>query len=381
MQTDAPAAPDKLRTGWTTGACATAAAVAAAYRLLGRQTLDAVHVSLPRGREARLAINDCSVHDDGNTAEAGVIKDAGDDPDATHGARVWVRLALTDAPGVVFEAGPGVGTVTRAGLALAVGEPAINPVPRRLMREHLAEAAKACGYTGGFVATVGIDDGERIAEHTMNARLGILGGLSILGTTGIVRPFSCAAYIASIHQAIDVARANGLGHIAACTGSTSEASVRERHGLADMAVIEMGDFAGAVLKYLRRKPVPGLSLVGGFGKFSKLAAGRLDLHSRRGGVDFDFLAGLLPEADVELDARIRAANTSLEAEALAAAAGLPLAERVADRVWQVAARYLSGDTALEVWLIDKPGRYLAGHGDLACSIDAMTSRPPPSDSG
>ena len=260
-----------LRTGWTTGATATAAAMAAAYQVLADRTLERVHLSLPKNREADLDVHDCRLITPGVCAEAGLIKDAGDDPDATHGARVWVRLTLTEAPGVVFRAGAGVGTVTRAGLALAIGEPAINPVPRRMIGEHLARVAAELDHTGGFDVTVGVDDGEAIAQRTMNARLGILGGLSILGTTGIVRPFSCAAYIASIHQSIDVARANGRAHVAACTGSTSENAIQTHYGLPDMALIEMGDFAGAVLKYLRRNPLPQLSLVGGFGKFSKLA--------------------------------------------------------------------------------------------------------------
>ena len=363
-----PAAPDgdikRLRTGWTTGATATAAAVASAYRLVANEALSHVHLWLPKNRETDLAVHDQRVCDDGASVETGCIKDAGDDPDATHGARVWVRVARREAPGVVFHAGAGVGTVTRDGLALAVGEPAINPMPRQMIVEHLARAATALSYHGGFDVTVGIDDGERIAENTMNARLGILGGLSILGTTGVVRPFSCAAYIASIHQAIDVARANAMPHLAACTGSTSERVAQDIFALPDMALIEMGDFAGAVLKYLRRHPVERLSLVGGFGKFSKLATGRLDLHSRRGGIDFDWLAGLATEADAATRDAMRMANTSLAALAIAQRARIPLAERVAAAVWQVAAHYRPATTALEIVLIDKPGHVLArvSHG-------------------
>ncbi|ROO23867.1 cobalt-precorrin-6A synthase [Salinisphaera orenii YIM 95161] len=357
-----------LRTGWTTGATATAAAMAAAYQVLADRTLERVHLSLPKNREADLDVHDCRLITPSVCAEAGLIKDAGDDPDATHGARVWVRLTLTEAPGVVFRAGAGVGTVTRAGLALAIGEPAINPVPRRMIGEHLARVATELGHTGGFDVTVGVDDGEAIAQRTMNARLGILGGLSILGTTGIVRPFSCAAYIASIHQSIDVARANGRAHVAACTGSTSENAIQTHYGLPDMALIEMGDFAGAVLKYLRRNPLPQLSLVGGFGKFSKLATGRLDLHSRRGGVDFDFLAELCADGGATLQAAVRASNTSLEALSHAGEAGIDLDRRVAERAWEVAAGYLPPSSALEVWVIDKPGRLLARAGRLDVSL-------------
>ncbi|WP_348761664.1 cobalt-precorrin-5B (C(1))-methyltransferase [uncultured Salinisphaera sp.] len=349
----------KLRTGWTTGATATAAAVASAYRLLAGQRLSEVELSLPKNRRATLVVHDQRVSDDGQSVVTGLIKDAGDDPDATHGARVWVALERADAPGVTFCAGQGVGTVTRTGLALPVGEPAINPVPRDMIAAHLAHAAEVLGYTGGFIVTVGVDDGERIAESTMNARLGILGGLSILGTTGIVRPFSCAAYIASIHQAMDVARANDMRHLAACTGSTSERVAQAEFALDDMALVEMGDFAGAVLKYLRRQPVRRLSLVGGFGKFSKLATGRLDLHSRRGGVDFDYLAELASDIDADARRAMRTANTSLAALAIAEYAGIDLADRVARAVWHVAARYRPASETLDVVIIDKPGQVLA----------------------
>ena len=205
-------------------------------------------------------------------AVAATIKDAGDDPDVTHGALIVAQVTLDAAPGVRFDAGLGVGIVTLPGLPIPVGEPAINPTPRRMMIEHLARLANEADYRGGFAVTIGVENGAELAQKTLNSRLGIIGGLSILGTTGIVRPFSCAAYIASIQQAIDVARANGCLHIAACTGSASERLMHTHYGLPDRALIEMGDFAGAVLKHLRRSPIPRLSLAGGFGKISKLAA-------------------------------------------------------------------------------------------------------------
>jgi hypothetical protein len=164
----------------------------------------------------------------------------------------------------------------------------------------------------------------------MNPRLGILGGLSILGTSGIVRPFSCAAYIASIHQGIDVAHTNGYTHIAACTGNASEDTMRRVYGLPEIALIEMGDFVGAVLKHLRKVPVPRLSLCGGFGKISKLAAGHMDLHSRHSSIDLPQLAGWAADigADAALQAAIIGANTSQQALALAHAAGIALGDEV-----------------------------------------------------
>lgn len=344
-----------LRTGLTTGACATAGAVSAARLALGALPADPVPVTLPRGESVTLPLHDRKAWDEG--AEAGVIKDAGDDPDATHGARVWVRVVPVAGEGVAFHAGDGVGTVTRSGLPVPPGEPAINPVPRRMIADHLAAVAAELGHSGGFEVTVGVDGGERIAGRTMNPRLGIEGGISILGTTGIVRPFSCSAYLASIHQAIDVARANGLERVACCTGGTSEAAARDRYGLDDMALIEMGDLFGAALKYLNKHPVPAVALVAGFGKLSKFAQGHLDTHSRQCAIDLGALAAEargLGGAEATA-ARIEAANTSLEALERAQEAGLPLADRVCARAWDQADRLLPAHTDLAVCAVDRQG--------------------------
>src|SRR5262249_26584917 len=188
----------------------------------------------------------------------------------------------TPGSGIGFAAGEGVGTVTRVGLSLAVGEPAINPAPRAMIRDMLIEVAAENGAPPPDVTiTLSIPGGERLAEKTMNARLGIIGGLSILGTTGIVIPYSCSSWIHSIHRGIDVARAAGLERIAAATGATSERAVQRLYDLPDHALIDMGDFAGATLKYLRRHPIPRLTIAGGFAKLAKLPPGHLDFHSAR----------------------------------------------------------------------------------------------------
>lgn len=345
-----------LRNGLTTGVCATAAATAAARLALGDRVGAHQTVMLPKGVQVEMTLNDLQCTEAG--AEAGVIKDGGDDPDATHGARVWARSVPRAEAGITFHAGAGVGTVTRSGLPVAVGEPAINPVPRRMITDHVLECAAALGHTGGFAITVGIDDGERIAQRTMNGRLGIQGGLSILGTTGIVRPFSCAAYIASIHQSVDVARANGITHVACCTGGSSEALARARYGLDDMALIEMGDLIGGVLKYIKRHPLPRVTLAGGFGKLSKFAAGHSDTHSRKCAIDLDALAaeaGALG-ADQGLQARMRACNTSIEALSLCQEVAIPLGDRICARAFDQARRYLPDDMALDVCAVDRGGR-------------------------
>jgi cobalt-precorrin-5B (C1)-methyltransferase len=352
-----------LRYGYTTGACATAVSAAAASRLFG-DALDSVEIMLPRGRRARFHLEYCRLTETG--AEAATRKDAGDDPDITHGALIFAQVALRETPGMQFHAGPGVGTVTFPGLPIPVGEPAINPTPRRMMVEHLARLATLHDYRGGFAVTIGVEHGAELAQKTLNPRLGIVGGLSILGTTGIVRPFSCSAYIASIQQAIDVARANGLTHIAACTGATSEQTLRARYSLPDMALIEMGDFAGAVLKHLRRAPMPRLSLAGGFGKISKLAAGHLDLHSRHSSIDLVLLAleAAALGADAALQAAMRSANTSQQALTLAQAAGLPLGDRICVMARDQARALLPPEVAVEVWATDRAGQPV-GHAGFA----------------
>jgi cobalt-precorrin-5B (C1)-methyltransferase len=349
-----------LRRGWTTGACATAATKAAYTALLTGRFPDPVSIALPKGERPAFALARESLSP--GEASAAIVKDAGDDPDVTHLATVQATLR-PGAPGsgVVFKAGPGVGTVTKAGLPLPVGEPAINPVPRQMMREVVAETAAQYGGAGDVVIEISVDGGEALARQTWNPRLGILGGLSILGTTGVVVPFSCSAWIHSIHRGIDVARAEGLAHAAACTGSTSEAAVQRLYGLSETALLDMGDFAGGLLKYLRRHPLPRLTIAGGFGKLCKLAAGHLDLHSGRSQVDFDLLAEILTElgAEAALVARARGANTAKEVLDLATAAGLPLADAVAARARATALGRLDGATEVEVLIIDRAGN-LAG---------------------
>ena len=260
---------------------------------------------------------------------------------------------------MAFRAGPGVGTVTMPGLPLAVGEPAINPVPRRMMREVVAELARAHGAAGDVVVEVAVEDGEELAARTWNPRLGILGGLSILGTTGVVIPYSCSSWIDSIHRGIDVARAAGHRHVAGATGRTSELAAMERFGLPVTALLDMGDFAGALLKYLRRHPVPRLTIAGGIGKLCKLADGHLDLHSARSQVDPARLAATAEArgADAGLVARVRAATTALHALELCEAAGVPLADGVAERARQVAQRALSAaPVVVDVLVVDREGQ-------------------------
>ena len=302
---------------------------------------DPVEIPLPRGGRVAFALAENRV--DGAHSYAAIVKDAGDDPDVTHGAlvQVWVE-AGPPGSGVAFRAGPGVGMVTRPGLPVSVGEPAINPVPRAMVRAALAEIRSA----PDAIVTIGVEGGDVLAERTLNGRLGIVGGLSILGTTGVVIPYSCAAWIDTIHRGVDVARAMGVPHVAGSTGSTSEAAVARLHGLPDVALLEMGDFAGGMLKYLRQHPVSRVTVAGGVAKMTKLAQGRLDLHSKRGSADMAQLAAWAA------DPRVAHANTVAEAFALCPALG----DRVAAGAWSTAAAVLHGSgVELEIVVFDRNG--------------------------
>ncbi|MEL7047381.1 MAG: cobalt-precorrin-5B (C(1))-methyltransferase, partial [Pseudomonadota bacterium] len=244
-----------LRRGWTTGACATAAAKAAFQALRTGEFPDPVSITLPGGKTTEFSLARHELKD--HAAMASVIKDAGDDPDVTHGAEVIATVTpCQTGAGIIFKAGEGVGQVTKPGLPIPPGEPAINPVPRDMITAAILAVSEKTGTPSDVEVRIAIPGGKALAEKTMNPRLGLSGGLSILGTTGIVRPFSCAAWIASIHRGIDVARASGLTHVAGCTGATSEKTVQMLTGLPDHAMLDMGDFLGGMVKYLRKHPVP-----------------------------------------------------------------------------------------------------------------------------
>ncbi len=354
-----------LRRGWTTGACATAATKAAYSALLSGVFPDPVEITLPRGQRVWFALATESLMD--RSAAAGVVKDAGDDPDVTHGAVVVATVRQgTPGAGVTFSAGEGVGTITLPGLPLAVGEPAINPVPRQMIGTAVAEVAAAFGASADVHVEISVPGGAQIALHTWNPRLGIVGGLSILGTTGIVIPYSCSAWIHSIHRGVDVARAVGHVHVAGCTGSTSELAVQQRFSLPNTAMLDMGDFAGGLLKYVRSHPVPRLTIGGGFAKLSKLANGHMDLHSGRSQVDINALAQRLAACGASGDVVMaaRAANTALGVLQVARTAdsglGTALTAAVCEAAQLVAETALvTSATQVDVVVVDRDGTILA----------------------
>ena len=343
-----------LRKGWTTGACAAGAARAAFEGLETGTFPDPVAVRLPKGERPLFPLAQKKLAD--GTATAGIVKDAGDDPDVTHGVTVLASVRRGDeGGGVSFHAGDGVGVITKPGLPLSVGEPAINPGPRQMIADAIADAAEALDVSADLEVTIAIPGGAEIAMQTWNPRLGIAGGLSILGTTGIVHPYSCSAWIHSIRQGIDVARAMGINHVAGATGKTSESAIGELYGLDEGSLIDMGDFVGGMLKHLRRYPIERLTIGGGFAKMVKLAQGNLDLHSARSQVDFAELAKWVSELGATSDTSIAAANANTAAQVLTLAKDFGIADLVARRAREVALATLSGQTSIEVLIVDRTG--------------------------
>ena len=229
-----------------------------------------------------------------------------------------------------------------------------------MIRDNLHSVARQYQYKGGFLVTVSVHNGEKIAQKTMNPRLGIIGGLSILGTSGIVRPFSCSAWVASIYQGIDVAKANGIKHIGASTGNSSEQVLRKKYKFSDMALIQMGDFAGAVFKHLKKNPVETLTICGGFGKMTKLANGHLDLNSRASSIDFNDLAELAERlgASQMLKEKILKANTSIEALDLCEQENIHLANSVCERALANARAAVPESVSLEVLAINRQAKVI-----------------------
>ena len=357
-----PTAGAPLRKGWTTGACATAATKAALEALLTGEFPDPVTITLPGGQEPAFALREHVL--DGESATAAIVKDAGDDPDVTHGAVVRSTVAPSGSGrGIVFLAGPGVGRVTRPGLPIPPGEPAINPVPRRMMSEAVVDLCKRHGVGTDWSIAIGIDGGEALASKTWNPRLGIEGGLSVLGTTGIVNPFSCASWIHSIHRGVDVARAACLPRVIAATGSTSEATARTlRPDVPEIGLIDMGDFAGGFLKYVRAHPLPAVTIAGGFAKMTKLAQGALDLHSSRSEVSLSDLAALAPTEG--LASAIRQSNTAAHALALATAERVDLGADIARMARERALDVLRGAAvAVETIVVDRSGTVVGRAGE------------------
>lgn len=347
---------DKLRTGWTTGACASAAAKAAARALVTGEPQTQVDIKLPKkGDERRVEfeVERCDLQPD-EWAEAVVVKDAGDDPDVTDKAHITARVSWRDAPGLELDRGAGVGLVTKPGLGLTVGGPAINATPRAMISYSVREVLDPEKH--GVRVVISVPGGEKMAEKTTNARLGIIGGISILGTTGIVRPFSTAAWAASVVQAINVMGAQEIETFVLSTGGlTEKAAMRLLPDLEEVCFIEVGDFTGQAIKQAVKNRLKTCFFVGMAGKISKLAAGVMMTHWTRSKVDNDLLSDITARAGgtEALIEEMRDANTARHAYELWKAAGLKeapylLCERAAENLTE----YAEGQLEVHVIMVD-----------------------------
>jgi cobalt-precorrin-5B (C1)-methyltransferase len=348
--------PRALRTGWTTGTCASAAAKAATTALRDQATQDTVEVALPGGRRVSFAVESCVY--DLRQATAVVVKDAGDDPDVTHGAHLTATVRWREAPGVVLEGGEGVGVVTKPGLGIDVGEPAITSVPRAMIIQAVAEVADL--MTRGVLVVISVPGGERMARKTTNARLGIIGGISILGTTGIVRPFSTASWRASVEQAVSVMAAQGEHTVVLCTGGrTEKGAMALLPGLPEVCFVEVGDFTGAALRRALAVGLQGVIFVGMAGKLAKLAAGVLMTHYTRSKVDLGLLGDVTLAAggSAELAREVSAANTGRHAYEIWQREGLlrPAGDELCLRVRSVLLRAGQGRLEADVAMVDFSG--------------------------
>ena len=385
-----------LRTGYTTGACSAAAAKAATWALLTGRAPAEVTIDLPIGRTATFAVHRVEMRD--GAVLCSVIKDAGDDPDVTHLAEIQATVAWTDEPGVTLAGGSGVGRVTKPGLGLEVGGPAINAVPRKMIHESVGQALAECGIEAdfqvqgskfkiqqapwdgqanpgnprvatqdsrlGLLVTISVPNGEEMAKKTLNGRLGILGGISILGTTGIVQPYSTASWRASVLQAIDVAAANGVSEIVLSTGGRSERFAAKVVDLPEIAFVEMGEFTGHALKQAAKRHLGRVYLAGMVGKLSKIAQGHFMTHVAANQVDPNYLAELAYDcgASSELRDELRRANTARHFQEMILERGGP--RSVFDRICaEVCARgcdLVRGQLAIEAFLFHFDGSVL-GH--------------------
>ena len=355
------------RTGFTTGANAAAAARAASMGLLTGCVPENILCRLPNGNEVSFAVLESRVDDDGGVrqARAVIVKDAGDDPDATHGAHLTadVRLLPGQAGAVVLKGGPGVGIVTKEGLGLEVGGPAINPVPRRNISDNVRSAASEILAVDGLEVTISVPGGEEMAKKTLNARLGILGGISILGTTGIVRPYSTAAFRASVVQAVDVAAKQGQTSVVFTTGGRTEKfAMRQLPELEESCFVQMGDFVKAAFTSAIKRQLTNVYIGAMVGKLTKMCQGLAVTHAWKAEIDRDLLADSAREvgAPDDLVEEIRSAETARFAAEKLANLGLTVKfhQQLAKKAIRSLKTEYPGDYRLTVLVCDFEGQFI-----------------------
>ena len=314
----------QLRTGFTTGACAAAASAAAARTALRGSGTDSIEITIPNGQQVVFALKHTAYLGDAR-ASASVIKDAGDDPDCTHGIEIAAEVRLSsEINGVVITGGEGVARVTKPGLGLEVGTFAINPVPRKNITEMVLRELHGSAFSGAEVK-ITVPDGREVAKQTSGELLGLIGGISILGTSGIVKPYSTAAYKASIVKQISVIAAEGLKTVVLTTGGRSEKAARKLcPDLADEEFVRCGDYIGAGIKAAVKQKLDEVIIVTMIGKISKIANGDMHTHINASGIDINFISGVVCQItdDEQLLNEVKNANTARHVLELAEKSGI-----------------------------------------------------------
>jgi len=359
---DPPEKPaGKLRTGFTTGTCATAASVAAVLSIINQKKTESVDVLLPKKSRIKININSCEFEK--NKAHCSVIKDAGDDPDVTHGAEIVVDLELTSKPNSIeIDGGEGVGRVTKPGIGLEIGQAAINPTPRKMIMENLTEVGKEILEKNGIKVIISVPKGKELGPKTDNPRIGIVNGISILGTSGIVIPYSTASFAASIRQQLDVVLSMGDDTVVLTTGGRSEDFARNVFDLPDHSFVQFGDFSGYTISQCAKKSIKK-AYVGGFiGKFAKMATGVKQTHVKGSKVNMEFLSELAKKckAEEKIIQEIKNANTARNVQEIVLENNVEgFFAQVCSEVYKQMKNHSENKTEIEVILFDFDGSVLA----------------------
>jgi len=355
----------KLRTGFTTGTSATAASMAAILSIINQKKIESVDVLLPKKDKIKISINSCEF--DKNKACCSVIKDGGDDPDVTHGAEIIVDLELTSKPNSIeIDGGEGVGRVTKPGIGLEIGQAAINPTPRKMITKNLTQAGKKILEKNGIKVVISVPKGKELGPKTDNPRIGIVEGISILGTSGIVVPYSTASFAAAIRQQIDVVVSMGDDAVVLTTGGRSEDYARKILELPEHSFIQMGDFSGYAISQCTKKGIKR-AYVGGFiGKFAKMATGVKQTHVKGSKVNMEFLSKLAKKckAGEKIIQEIKNANTARNVQEIVLENNVEgFFDEICSEVYKQMKSHSENKTAVEIILFDFDGNVLARHTD------------------
>ena len=351
----------QLRTGFTTGTCATAASKAALLSIINQKKIENVSVILPKKTQIEIKINSCEFSE--NDAVCSVIKDGGDDPDVTHGAEIFVKLLLTNSINQIeIDGGEGVGIVTKPGLGLEINKPAINPVPKKMIIENLQDVGELILKNHGIKVIISVPKGRELAKKTDNPRLGIINGISILGTSGIVIPFSTASYAASIRQNLDVSIAMGDKTVVLTTGGRSEDFAKKIISLPEHCFVQMGDFSGYTIQQCAKKGIEKAYIVGFIGKLAKMATGVKQTHVKGSKVDMSFLSELAKKsnADDSVINAIKKANTARHVlEIIKESKNNEFFSQICIHVYEQMRNHSEQNVPIEVILFDFDGKVLA----------------------